>query len=217
MRGGGLSARMVRHYLYALRLFYNHLEQSGQLKNNPMSAYPLPVVQANRRNILSLSEIARLYEVCERVEDRAMLHIYYGLGLRRSEGESLKMGDMDEAKSLIYVRSGKGGKMRAVPMNTRIREDLAQYKMSKVSNKDAPFLSNAKGRPLRGNAAGRRLKKLLEMADLSLEYSLHSLRHSIASHLLLSGLKMEEVRRFLGHNNLESTQIYLHHGLEELA
>jgi len=210
-RGGGLSARMIRHYLYALRLFYNYLEECNVLKNNPMSAFILPSVQSSKRQILSFAEVERLYACCAQPEDRMMLHLYYGLGLRRSEGAALRFGEVDTEKGLVYVRESKGGKLRVVPMSACIREDFEVYKQGKTAIKEALFLN------LSGEGAARRLKKLLKKADLSLEYSLHSLRHSIASHLLLSGLKMEEVRRFLGHQHLEATQIYLHHGLEDLA
>ena len=216
-RGGGLSARMIRHYLYSLRLFYNYLEQIGKLKSNPMSVYPMPIVPNSKRNILSLSEIKRLYAACESPGDTAMLHIYYGLGLRRSEGVALLTQDLDLETGLLYVRRGKGGRWRAVPMSERIRKELSEYLATRQNVGQKGFLLSKKGRALSGSNANRRLKTLLEKAGLPTDISLHSLRHSIASHLLQSGLSMEEVRRFLGHNHLETTQIYLHNGLEDLA
>jgi integrase/recombinase XerD len=215
-RAGGLSARMIRHYLYCLRLFYNYLEQSGALESNPMSDYPLPKVKTPKRLILSPTQMRMLYRQTNLLE-RAMLHIYYGLGLRRSEGEQLKLKDVDLQNGILYVRKGKGDKRRAVPMSPSIKADLLEY----LSNRRGDlthdyFLINKRSNPLRGNTANKYLKRLLNKAGLSTDISLHSLRHSIASHLLLSGLSMEQVRDFLGHQYLEATQIYLHHGLEDL-
>jgi len=125
--------------------------------------------------------------------------------------------DLDLEMGLLYVRRGKGGRWRAVPMSERIRKELSEYLATRQNVGHKGFLLSKKGRALSGSNANRRLKILLEKAGLPTDISLHSLRHSIASHLLQSGLSMEEVRRFLGHNHLETTQIYLHNGLEDLA
>ena len=217
-RSGGLSSSIIRHYLYGLQVFFGWCEQTGRLHKNPMSGYQLPQVERVKRVILSRTEVGRLYEVCEHYEEEALLGIYYGCGLRRSEGEALDLRDIDFVKSLLYVRSGKGGKRRVVPLGKRVKQDLLNYvrnerpdleAMSSRQNSRA-FMLNYYGGRMSGDKANQRLKGLVKKAGLLKQISLHSLRHSIATHLLMNGLSLEQVRDFLGHANLETTQIYLH-------
>jgi integrase/recombinase XerD len=112
------------------------------------------------------------------------------------------------------VRSGKGKKRRVIPMTGQVRTDLQNYYLYERSlyvrditrdNQNA-FVLNNRGNRMR--EYWKRLKYLVKLAELPEWVSLHHLRHSIATHLLESGLSIEQVRDFLGHRYLESTQIY---------
>jgi len=115
------------------------------------------------------------------------------------------------------VRKGKNYKERYVPMTEAIKADLENYiyqareqlQSFKETKNEALFIS-LKGTRLCGNSLLDRLKKLVKEAKIQKEIGLHTLRHSIATHLLQSGLSLEEVSQFLGHSSLESTQIYTH-------
>lgn len=216
-RSGGLSSSMLRHYLYGLKVFFNWCEQTGKLKINPMSGHVLPVVETMERVILSREEVSRLYGVCEDHRDRSLLGIYYGCGLRRSEGEALNGKDIDFGNGLLYVRSGKGGKRRVVPLSNGVRWDLLRYYRDERDGHDQePFLLNNSGTRMRGSTSNKRLKELVEKAGINKSITLHSLRHSIATHLLHQGLSLEQVRDFLGHAHLETTQIYTHYDTKKL-
>jgi integrase/recombinase XerD len=173
------------------------------------------------KTILTQSEIKALYKACSNdvlgIRDRAILSVYYGCGLRRSEGASLDLRDVQLKEKLLFVRAGKGYRERYVPMTEAVKDDLENYiyqsrerlQSFKPQKNEALFLSMQVKR-MCGNALIERVHKLAEAAKIQKETGLHTLRHSIATHLLQSGMTLEEVSQFLGHSSLESTQIYTH-------
>jgi integrase/recombinase XerD len=113
---------------------------------------------------------------------------------------------------MLYVREGKGGKSRAVPMTEKISEELKAYCYQERKSKpnELAFITNNWGTRTTGGKCNNVLKELQQRSGIEKDVSLHSLRHSIATHLLESGLSVEYVRDFLGHSYLESTQRYTH-------
>jgi site-specific recombinase XerD len=210
---GGLSEQYINHHIYALKVFFNWLEQTGQIQYNPISVMKFKSPKGNPREPLSQQEIKLLFEVTESLKENAILHLFYSCGLRRSEGEALNIQDIHFKKQILYVREGKGAKRRAVPMTERVTKELESYylnertTLSKVKNTEA-FILNRVGLRMRGSGYNKLLKVLLQRTELNNEITLHHLRHSIATHLLASGLEIEKVRDFLGHGFLETTQIY---------
>jgi integrase/recombinase XerD len=152
--------------------------------------------------------------------DRAMLAIFYGCGLRRNEGVSLDVGDIDFNKSVLHVRKGKNYKERLVPISKTNLKYLTEYvydhrrELTLGGKQEALFISYKLGRRMHGQSLNLRLKRLQYYSeDVELnekEIGLHTLRHSIATHLLQAGMKLESISRFLGHSSLDSTQIYVH-------
>jgi site-specific recombinase XerD len=144
-----------------------------------------------------------------------MLALYYGCGLRKNEGVNVNISDILLEKDLVLVRKGKGYKERYVPLggqnSTDIESYLAYGRPYLVSGrKEEALLLGITGKRFGGNGAYERLQKLKLAAGIKKAIGLHTLRHSIASHLLHSGMKLEHIQRFLGHSSLESTQIYTH-------
>jgi integrase/recombinase XerD len=126
-RGGGLSSRMITHHIYAIRLFLNYQEQVGNIRENPISGLSFPGPGSREREVLTIEEMKQLYEKTETWQERAILGLFYGCGLRRSEGEALNIKDISPGKALVYVRSGKGGKRRVVPVSGQVLEDFKNY------------------------------------------------------------------------------------------
>lgn len=215
-RGGSLSGSQVNHHLYALKTFMNYRQASGNLESNPFGALAFPKPEHPPRKVLSTEEIKALYGACETLRDRAMLSLFYGCGLRRSEAEKLDISDIHFKGQLLYVRSGKGGKRRAVPMGVQVTQDLKDYYLQEresyrsgaTADSLKAFMLNNHGNRMSGDSFWRRLGYLAEQAGFTDRIGLHSLRHSIATHLLEGGLGIEQVRDFLGHRHLETTQIY---------
>jgi integrase/recombinase XerD len=215
-RGGTLSESSLAYHIFSLKALFTYLEQGAFIPVNPMSSLVLKSPVKREREAMSREMIQCLYEAAETLRDRAMLGLFYGLGLRRSEAEKLNIADVSLKSSVLYVREGKGRKRRAVPMSEQVKQDLYNYlcyergfyvRRPTEDNRQA-FMLNRYGNRMRGLSYDRHLKQLLEKAGLPLHWSLHHLRHSIATHLLEGGMPLEQVRDFLGHSMLETTQLY---------
>ncbi len=225
MRGsGGLSSGTIDNHLVNLQLFNTYL-QKHDCEILPLEELSYPLRESVMRTILTQSEIKKLYEATDDspygYRDRAMLAIYYGCGLRLSEGLALMLDDIDIKHNYVHVKKGKGNKERYVPMNKRIKNDLTDY----IHYSRSWFLDNAyphlkhitnhlfvtkQSSPCKPMILNVRLRRLAEEANINKVISLHCLRHSIATHLLQNGLSLEQIAQFLGHSSLESTQIYTH-------
>ena len=179
---------------------------------------------------MSRSEIKELYKVTQgynigsklepmNARDRAMLSVFYGCGLRRNEGVHLNVEDIDFEQGLLHVRKGKNYKERMVPIYKSHLKYLQIWvydwrsKLLQSSTSNALFISQ-RGSRMNGQSMLLRLKLLQQRSDdIALqekEIGLHTLRHSIATHLLQNEMPLEQIQRFLGHSSLESTQIYTH-------
>jgi site-specific recombinase XerD len=216
---GGLSDNYITSNINAIKRFSRYLQETEK----PFFEVGIKTKQDKETNktILTQAEIKALYKACSNdvlgIRDRAILSVYYGCGLRRSEGANLDLRDVQLKEKLLFVRTGKGYKERYVPMTEAVKDDLENYiyqsrerlQSFKTQKNEALFLSMQVKR-MCGNALIDRVHKLRGTAKLQKEIGLHTLRHSIATHLLQSGMTLEEVSQFLGHSSLESTQIYTH-------
>lgn len=215
-KGGRLSKNSLRTHLTNLRRFARYLRECG-LESFDASIQITGKLQ-NIKEIFTRAEIQALYEATGSdilgLRDRAILAVYYGCGLRRSEGLNLDVKDVLLDRNLLYVRKGKNYKERYVPMTAGVREDLKNYIESArpilLKRPTHALFIGAEGTRIVGTTMLNRLHQLKERAGIEKEAGLHSLRHSIATHLLQSGMELEKIKQFLGHGSLESTQIYTH-------
>jgi integrase/recombinase XerD len=222
-RSGGLSEMMIHHYVYALRTFFSWLEITEQIHYNPISGMKFKRPTQNSREPLSRQEVNQLFEVASSGKETALLHLFYSCGLRRSEGEALNIPDVRYKEQLLYVRAGKGAKRRVVPMTERVARDLETYwlgercgySVKRVTDEEA-FMLNRIGARMSGAGYNDLFKQLAGKAGIAGDITLHHLRHSIATHLLQSGMSLEYVRDFLGHYFLETTQLYARPSAEQL-
>lgn len=216
---GSLSQNYIISNINALKRFVKYLQVTG--KQSFEVDLKISTNKEYQKTILTPEEIKALYNACDNstlgIRDRAMLSVYYGCGLRREEAIQLNVNDIQLKERLIYVQNGKGNRERYVPMSEAVREDLENYiyvareKILSFKNIKNPalFLSYRVKR-MHGNSLIERLHKLTQKAGINKETGFHTLRHSIATHLLQSGMLLENVSKFLGHTSLESTQIYTH-------
>ena len=216
-QSGSLSQNYISSNINALKRFSRYLSVTGKAELE--IDIKIRTYQQQNKVILNQVEIQSLYKACRGdylgMRDRVILDLYYGCGMRRSEGISIDEKDVLIKQKLIYIRKGKGYRERYVPMTEAIKKDLEIY-LSEArpqllnSKKDKALLISSRGRRMSGNTIMERLNKLLKKAAIEKQTGLHTLRHSIASHLLQSGMSLEDVSGFLGHQSLESTQIYTH-------
>jgi integrase/recombinase XerD len=210
---GIISQSHIHSNLLAIRMFFEYLQRIGKIKRNP---YTLKVKSPirNQRNILTQEEIKTLYKTAQNLEETILLHLCYGCGLRRSEAQDLNIKDVNFEQKLLFVRKGKGKKRRVIPLTEKITTDLQEYykqnQWYRNENQES-FLINIQGNRITGTTIYENFKKLLQKTKINTSdknICLHSLRHSIATHLLENEMSIEMVRNFLGHQNLKTTQIY---------
>lgn len=216
---GALSEMMIYHHVYALRVFFSWQQQIGGIVINPVSCLRFKSPVAGHREPLTVAEVQTLFSAATTLKERAVLHLFYSCGLRRSEAVRLQLSDVHYRVQLLYVRSGKGERRRVVPLTGRVSRELEQYVLQERGRSrysGTAFMLNSAGRPMGGKTYVSQLKALLRKAGLSAEISPHYLRHSIATHLLQGGMSMEYVRDFLGHQCLESTQVYARPGPQQI-
>jgi len=237
LSGSGLMNASINVGISSANKFFEYLRQSGNVILIPDNLQYMEE-QYKPRVVLTLQEINALYEAtymqkwfakAETKEyqraiqqrDRAMLGVYYGCGLRKSEGTSLTISDILTERKLIFVRKGKGCKERYVPVTgsnlyylTEYMQDGRNLLLTKSQDSTESFFINQSGMNCSDQALSARLDSLVKNSGSpglqSKRPSLHTLRHSIATHLLQSGMEIEMIQKFLGHASLESTQIYTH-------
>ena len=235
-KGGALSNGSLNKHLQALYKFTDYLRQTGRMLL-PQLAIEWEADDTQTIETLTTSEIQQLYKATRvypaitrysrpqyffeaiALRDAAMLTIFYGCGLRRNEGYHLTINDIHWERGTLHVRKGKANKERLVPINKANLKYLQDYvfdgrPLLLKSTNDAAFFINERGNRLSAQSMALRLKLLQQRTDdLVLQQKnvrLHVLRHSIATHLLANGMPLENISRFLGHNSLESTQVYTH-------
>lgn len=228
-RGGALSSASLNKHQQAIKLFIKYLNQVGRI-NLPNIRFESETNHTNQVTVLSQLEVEALIKATAwlpenphlhklRERDKAIITIYYSCGLRRSEGIALNVEDVHFDKKYIHVKKGKNNKQRLVPLTKQslvylqdyIYNSRPQYPRSKENQ---ALLVSLKGNRMNGQSALLRIKLLqLRVPNVELQdkqIGLHTLRHSIATHLLQNGMPMESISNFLGHSSLESTQLYTH-------
>lgn len=206
-----LSQNTFNHYVYCLKNYFVFLEETGRkapdhklLREKP----PLP-----QTHILTVAEVKSLFAATAQkpqlaARDKAVLACLYHLGLRAGEAANLKPADLDFLENLAFVAQSKTGRQRQVPISASARAIFLDYLDDRVEKGEC-FLQGLKGN-LTANGLEQIVKRIAKQAGLKKRIYPHLLRHSIASHLLKSGMPLKQVGRFLGHQSLESTQRYTH-------
>ncbi len=218
-RGGGLSDSHIKSHLFSLRLFFDYLLDIGELETSPARLPKFILNKHKERNILTTEEIDLLYKVCETKQDRAMISLAYGCGLRRSELEKLDASDIHLQQGIVVVRDSKNHKSRVVPLSNGVMKDLKEYilyeRMKYMKSEKVichALFINFRGERKAGQYMNDRLRQLIQRTQspiiISKEITLHSLRHSIATHLLDNGATIEFVKDFLGHSQIDTAHLY---------
>src|SRR6187551_3172958 len=187
----------------ALKFLYEvTLERPGVLQRVRCPKQPkrLPVV-------LSLEETARFFAAIVGLKHRAILMTAYAAGLRISEVVALRLDDIDSQRMVLRVRQGKGSRDRYVMLSPRLLALLREYwKAARPS--EWLFPGDVPGRPLTASTVHRVCVQAARDAGLGKHVTVHTLRHSFATHLLEAGTDIRTIQVLLGHANLSSTARY---------
>jgi integrase/recombinase XerD len=224
-KAGALSAAHLNKNFDCIDKLLEFLQQMG------MSSTPIPTnyrIKQDRKareekiQALTQEEIKNLQNnICntyshfnfavrekKHEELKLIFALYYGCGLRRNEGFKLTVNDIDFNRRTIFIKQGKGYKDRIVPMNKNVYDSLQHYiynfrNLQKLQHKRL-FITGTYSL----NVSLQQLQKVSGIQNKHI--TLHTLRHSIATHLLQNGMNIESIALFLGHSSLESTQVYTH-------
>lgn len=178
----------------------------------------LPTIKQDKKLpvVLSRNEVRRMIEVTKLRKHRVLLFLLYGCGLRCGETRNLKLSDLDFDRKMLHVRCGKGRKDRYVPMGKILISELKKYIREEGC---IDWLFN--GKPV-GRAGGDfdnrysqrgiqwAVKQVSKNAGILKSVSVHTLRHTFATHLLEDGLDIVSIKELLGHVKIETTLLYLH-------
>jgi integrase/recombinase XerD len=195
----------------ALRLLYR--TTLGRPESLPM----IPYGKRPRKlpSVLSPDEVLRLLDAATPPRDRVLLQVAYGCGLRLSELTHLQVTDIDSTRMVLHVRQGKGGKDRLVPLSLRLLEELRAY-WQVCRPRTWLFPGGKPDRPITTSNIQRRFGRLVKKIGLTKHCSMHTLRHSYATHLLEAGVDVLTLKALLGHSSLQTTARYLHVSTQRL-
>lgn len=198
--GKPFSESYIHSILLAIKLYFEYLQRAGAIQINP---YQLKIKspKSEERKIFTQEEIKHLYSKSNQLQT-IILHLCYACGMRRNEAVELKINDIDLENCLLYIRKGKGKKRRVIPFTKQVKKDI-EFFLSVEKNKTENLLN------ITATRIYEEFKKLLKKSGLeNKKFTLHCLRHTIATQLLEQGMELEKVRDFLGHEYLGTTQIY---------
>ncbi len=231
LKGQGVSAKSLSRKISSIKLFYTFLKERYKLAN-VAGALIFPTVEKRLPNYLTEEEVRALLVAAGKdasnrgIRNKVMLYLLYASGVRVSELVSLTVDQLHFDSGFVHV-VGKGKKERVVPLPKNLL-DLLRFFLDHVYPKLLPKQVNAKAnylffsvykntlKPISRQFFWQTLKKILLMAGITRNISPHSLRHSLATHLLKNGADIRSLQMLLGHENLATVQIYTHLGNTQL-
>lgn len=195
------SESYIAGILLSIKLYFDYLQRTGTIKISPYQL-KIKIPKSEERKVFTKEEIQKLYNKSSPLQT-IILHLCYACGLRRNEASELKINDVDLENCLLYIKKGKGKKRRVVPFTKQVQKDFERFLETRAENQDRKLLDITSIRIY------EEFKNLLKKTELyGQKFTLHCLRHTIATQLLEQGMELEKVRDFLGHQYLGTTQIY---------
>lgn len=217
--GRPIKPSTLCHKILSIEHFFEMLFIRGKITAKPQTSYKVPKEEEKyQREILTQTEIQQLYDSAD-MQQTVILDLAYGCGLRVSELVAVNLSDVYLKENMLIVPKGKLSKRRIVPLTGKITKDITNY-LAQEKYAGTELIRNSQGNRMQKWTYNKILKKLLRKINLPekriKEISVHSLRHSIATHLIENGMELEKVQEFLGHNHLETTETYTHISMKQL-
>ena len=203
--------------LSGVKSFFNYLLLNDKIEQSPTELIATPKRSRQLPDVLTVEEVELIInsiplDSAKGKRDRAMLELLYSCGLRVSELTSLRLSDLFFGEGYIRVM-GKGSKQRLVPISNVARERIMIYmdcrESKSAKDKDILFLNN-RGKALTRVMIFTIIREAVERVGLDKTVSPHTFRHSFATHLLAGGASVRQVQEMLGHESIETTEIYTH-------
>ncbi len=209
MVDSGKASSNINANLSGLRFFFEvTLDDANRLKRIKRVHQPRRIPQ-----ILSVEEVTCLLEAAGSLKSQAALSVAYGAGLRRNEVVHLKISDIDSDRKVIRVEQGKGAKDRNAMLSPTLLTILRNWyrfaqKQNQILNGGWLFPGQDPINPLTARQLNRLFHQACDAAGISKKVTLHSLRHSFATHLLENGVDIRVIQVLLGHEKLTTTERY---------
>lgn len=218
-----LSKSSVSRKLSSLRRLFNFALRNEYIEISPLRKIPNPKIKRKLPGIINLDSFLEIYRLIDednsnidKTRDKAIFELLYGSALRVSELCSLNTGDVDFKRMNIRV-SGKGSKVRIVPLGTKSSEILKQYYDSiSAQSSQMPLFKKPDSKRIDRFTVYKIVNKYMSKVTDMKKTSPHVLRHTAATHMLDREADIMAVKEILGHENLSTTQIYTHVSIERL-
>ncbi len=200
---GSPSATFFKFTVYGMRY-------ACKLRGLPYQQFSLPSIDRKEKLpvVLNASEVQALLKVCDLLKHRLLIGLCYGCGLRCAEVRTLKVADVDTERAMVHVRQGKGSKDRCLPMGVMLARGIKSY-IDAEKPRTYLFEGNDGGAYSQRGAQWA-ISQAVKKAGIVKEVSLHTLRHTYATHLLEQGVNILTIKDLLGHAHIDTTMIYLH-------
>lgn len=201
----GLSPTFQNQTVSALKLFYEkNLQHRLNIEaiERPLKAKPLP-------KVFSKPDLEKFFRCISNPKHKMAMEIIYSCGLRRSELINLKLEHLDSKRETLSVINSKGRKDRVIPLSERTLQKIKTYYHE---HHPRIYLIEGQypGKPITASSLQKVFEKALQKARINKPYTLHCLRHSIATHLLENGTDLRIIQELLGHKSSTTTEIYTH-------
>jgi len=224
----GISRNSIARKVAAVRSFFKYCFKRGYVQKNPAHLLIVPKKEKRLPVTVTHSDIQNMMELAddntpEVQQERAILELFYSTGIRLSELVNLDVNDVDVRKSQVTVL-GKGNKQRVIPIGGKAVDAYKKHLKTRPSlltdtsendDKKALFIASRGGR-IYPRKVQRIIETYLTKTSEVTQKSPHTLRHSFATHMLDAGADIRMIKEFLGHTDLNSTQIYTHTSMERL-
>lgn len=215
----GLAASSIKLIVVALKIFFRFLLAKGRIERDPAETLTLPRIERYLPETLNELQVEQLIDSIPTTQplglrDRAIMELLYASGLRISELANARLENFNSDERILRV-TGKGNKMRLVPVGRRACDALAAYvsterpKLVKPRSSSEIFLS-ARGTKLTTVRLWQIVKERARRSGLETNIYPHLLRHSFATHLLSNGADLRIIQEMLGHADISTTQVYTH-------
>ena len=198
------SRSYFKHTVYGLRFLFRTYGLNDKIIKLPSLKrdHKLPVV-------LSQNEVKVLLKSGRILKHRILLSLIYSSGLRSCEARNLLITDIDRDRGMIHIRASKYNKDRYVPLSQKMALGLDKYYRACHPRKHV-FNGKQYGSQLSPRGAQWAMRETLKRSGITKAATLHTLRHSYATHLLEMGMDIDSLRKLLGHAHLSTTLVYLH-------
>lgn len=177
-------------------------------ENISLESIERPFKERSLPNVLSVEEVQRILNSTPNVKHKTLLMLIYGTGLRIGEALDLTWEDIRRHEGLIYIRRAKGRKDRRVPLPEKLLKQLEPY--YRMYKPKKYIFEGVKGGRYSRNSASQVLKRSADRAGIRSKITLHTLRHSFATHLTNRGINIQYIQEILGHQSPKTTMIYTH-------